>query len=170
MGAAIAAAVSDDASIRRVLMAPMLDFSTLNPFSLWLRVPLLGEAFMAAFGRRALIRRRRRRYRLIGREHLAGLYLEQAARDGYWRALLSMERCGALGDQSSVYSRAAERGIAPLILWGTADRIVPRSQVDWIESCFALSQRLDLPGAEHNLMLTHPGEVADAIGKCLPES
>lgn len=161
MGAAIAASLA--ATLRPaalVLMAPMLNFSAVNPFARVLSIPQVGELFMATLGRRALIRRRQRRYAAIGQLELAERFVAQSRIPGFWRALACMERHGALGDQSLAYRAAARAGQCPLILRGAADAIVSAEDVDRIQDLFADCRRLDLDGLEHNLMLTAPERVA----------
>jgi len=161
MGAAVAARLAAECRpAALVLMAPMLNFSAVNPFAAVLSIPLAGELFMATLGRRALIRRRRRRYTAIGQPGLADRFVAQSRIPGFWRALACMERHGALDDQSAAYRAAARAGQCPLILRGNSDAIVPGADVDAIQRLFADSRRVDLAGLEHNLMLTAPDRVA----------
>jgi len=164
MGAAVAASLAARVGpAMLVLMAPMLDFSSANPFPRVLSIPGVGELFMATVGRQVLTRRRFRRYRAIGQPELARRFVEQGRTPGFWRALASMERNGALADQTRAYRSAAAAGIRPLIVHGTADAIIPTSDVDRIGALFAHHERVDLEGLEHNLMLTDPERVAAAI-------
>ncbi len=81
MGAAVSSAVAvarPEWIDRIVLMAPMLNFSVTNPWSRWLRRPIVGELIMRFFGLPALVRRRRMRYQLIRQPQLAGRFIEQA--------------------------------------------------------------------------------------------
>ncbi len=83
--------------------------------------------------------------------------------DGFWQAVLSMERCKALDDQSERY--AALRALANeiLVLWGSDDHIVSASDIDRIRGLLPPHQFTRLDGAQHNLMLTHPQAVAAAV-------
>jgi pimeloyl-ACP methyl ester carboxylesterase len=166
MGAAIAASVAVElpcAAAPLILLAPLLDFSGDNPYRSVVRTPVAGELAMTLFGRRALIRRRQSRYTAIGRPDLIDRFLEQLQRPGYWRALLSMQRHDALGDQRDVYERAARAGLSPIIVHGSADAITPPAAVAEVASIFPGAHRIELDGLEHNLMLTHPGRVAGAM-------
>lgn len=171
MGAAVAAALVERLPVNPaalVLMAPMLDFSAVNPYSRLLKLPIAGDTLMTLFGRRALLERRRRRYTAIGRTELIERFIEQAARPGFWRALLSMERHGALGNQRAAYDSAARRGLAPIVIHGSADSIVPAGDVRQIVAVFGTARHIELDGLEHNLMLTDPAAVARAVLPWLP--
>jgi len=164
MGAAIAASLAvTHPPAALILVAPMLDFSAVNRFSGILSLPVAGELFMAMFGRRFLIRRRNRRYQAIGLPELAEKFRAQVRVPGFWRALVSMERHGALGDQSRAYRAAARAGLSPLILRGADDPIVPYADIDRIEQFFAHARREELADLAHNLMLTAPERVAPLI-------
>lgn len=160
MGGAIAATLAGrGAAARLVLTAPMLDFSTMNPFGRVLRTPLLGESFMALIGRPGLMRRRRLGFGAIDRPDLARRFHAQTTRPGFWRAMLRIERDGALGDQRDAYRRAARCGVATLIVSGTDDPIIPTDDIDTIDRLMPAAQRVDLQGLTHNLMVVDPGRV-----------
>lgn len=166
MGAAVGSAVAvarPEWIERIVLMAPMLNFSVTNPWSRWLRRPVVGELIMRFFGLPALVRRRRMRYQLIRQPQLSGRFIEQAYYDGFWQAVLSMERCKALDDQSARY--AALRALAHeiLVLWGSDDHIVSASDIGRIRGLLPPHRFTRLDGAQHNLMLTHPESIAAAV-------
>jgi pimeloyl-ACP methyl ester carboxylesterase len=166
MGAAVAAAMAADlpsAPARLVLMAPLLDFDSGNPYRNIIRTPVAGELLMTLFGRRTLLRRRRDRYTAIGRPELVERFAEQARKPGYWRALLSMQRHDALADQRDVYQRAADAGLSPIIIHGSADPITPPADVAEVALIFPDALRIELKGLEHNLMLTHPERVARSV-------
>lgn len=172
MGAAVAAALAGRRPIPRlILMAPMLDFSSSNPFGPLLRTPVIGEAFMALVGRPGLIRRRRIRYGAIGRPDLARRFRAQTRRTGFWNAMLRIERDGALGDQRQAYFSAARRGVRTLIVRGTDDPIIPAADTETIAELFSIKTRIDLDGLAHNLMLVDPVRVGEQIVTFLrPES
>lgn len=166
MGAAVSAALAaelPEIPAALVLMAPMLDFSAVNPYSRYLKLPVAGEVLMMLFGRRALLDRRRRRYTAIGRTELIERFSDQVDRPGFWRALISMERHGALGCQREAYESAARRGLAPIVIHGSADAIVPSADVQRIVAVFSDVRHIELDGLEHNLMLTEPAAVAGAV-------
>jgi pimeloyl-ACP methyl ester carboxylesterase len=110
----------------------------------------------------ALIRRRRRRYDLIGKPHLTPRFIEQVEYSGFGRSLLSMFRTGALGDQSRVYSSLAALERELLVITGELDAIIPANHVARVRSMLPAHRHLSLP-AEHNLLLTHPEAVVQEL-------
>jgi pimeloyl-ACP methyl ester carboxylesterase len=164
-GAALVAAVSvarPDWVSRIVLVAPMLDFSSTTAWTRLFRVPALGEIAMHGFGVPSLIRRRKRRYSQFGHPQLMPLFLEQVSTPGYGRALLSMFRTGALGIQGDRYAalRASDADI--LVITGDEDNIIPPEHIARVRSLLPPHEHRAVP-AEHNLLLTHPELVVDAL-------
>jgi len=166
LGAAIAAAVTA-ANPQRieqlVLVAPMLDFNSTSAWSQVFRVPLLGDLLMRFVGLPALIRRRRRRYARIGAPHLTPLFIEQVSHAGFGRALLSMIRTNTLGDQSAGYSALRNWGRELLVITGANDAVIPAAHIARIRALLAEHDHREIPGAEHNLLLTHPQAVVDEL-------
>jgi pimeloyl-ACP methyl ester carboxylesterase len=164
-GAALAAATAaarPDLVSDLALVAPMLDFNSTSAWTKLFRLPGLGEFAMHAFGVPALIRRRRRRYAGIGKPQLTSRFIEQCSDRGFGRGLASMIRTAALGDQSASY--AALRGFAGelLVITGDRDAIIPPDHVARVRAL--LPPHLHCPiEAEHNLLLTHPDVVVDAL-------
>ena len=164
-GAALAAAVAatrPDLVSRLVLVAPMLDFNATSAWTRLFRAPMFGELAMHAIGVPALIRRRRRRYAGIGKPELTPRFIEQCSDRGFGRGLLSMIRTDALGDQSERY--AALRGFAGelLVITGDRDTIIPPDHIARLRALLPLHMHCGIE-AEHNLLLTHPDVVADAV-------
>jgi len=164
-GAALAASVArarPELASRLVLVAPMLDFSATTAWSKLFRIPGLGELAMQLVGTPALIRRRRRRYAAIGKEHLTPRFIEQVADGGFGRGLVSMFRHGALGDKSAQYAglRGFDRPL--LVVTGNRDVIIPRDHIARVRSLLPPHSHCPID-AEHNLLLTHPDVVVDAI-------
>ena len=118
---------------------------------------------MSLFGVRALVRRRRRRYALIGQPQLAALFVEQVSFAGFGRALLSMIRAETLGDQTPRYAALRELGLDVLLISGGADAVIPAADIARVRALVGRHEGLDLPSAAHNLLLTHPAEVAAAL-------
>jgi pimeloyl-ACP methyl ester carboxylesterase len=166
LGAAIAAAVAarrPDAIDQLVLVAPMLNF---NASSAWARAFSrrgAGEILMRVFGVPGLVRRRRARYARIGQPHLTKLFVEQASFAGFGRALLSMIRSETLGDQAARYAALGALGRDVLVISGGADAVIPAEDVARARSLLGSHSHVELAGAEHNLLLTHPVEVVAAI-------
>jgi len=164
MGAAIAAELAARRSIRRlILVAPLLDFSAVNPLRPVMRLPFIGELFMGLVGRPGLIRRRHRRYHAIGHGELADRFREQVRMPGFWRAMLAMVRDGALGNQAEAYEQAALRIRQPLILHGGLDHIVSTEDVLRIEEFFDEAELHEFEDLSHNLLLTDPDRAAEVI-------
>jgi len=166
LGAAVASAVAarQPAWIDRlVLVAPMLDFNATSAWSRLFMVPAVGELVMSLFGVRALVRRRRRRYALIGRPQLVDLFAEQVSFPGFGRALLSMIRAETLGDQTPRYAALRDLGRDVLLISGGADAVIPAADIARVRALVGRHEGLDLPTAAHNLLLTHPAEVAAGV-------
>ena len=148
-----------------VLMAPLLDFSSINPFRHVLKRPLVARPFMRWVGLPLLVRRRHRRYHAIGLPQLSDRFKDQARRPGFWQALLSMEQSGAMGDQREGYRAFGSIEDAPpvRVLWGNQDPIIPRADVEHIVSMLPTASLEVMEGLAHNLMLACPQRVASAI-------
>jgi len=95
-----------------ILVAPMLDYKSLNPHSRLLSLPVFGEILMRNAIVPALKRRRATKYSAIGLPELGEQFAtEIQERDGeltFSDMLLRMFRHGAVGDQSSAYDNLAE--------------------------------------------------------------
>jgi pimeloyl-ACP methyl ester carboxylesterase len=166
LGAAVASAVAarEPSWIDRlVLVAPMLDFNATSAWSRLFKVPAAGELAMRLFGVRALVRRRRRRYARIGRPQLTELFIEQASFTGFGRALLSMIRAETLGDQATRYAALPALARDVLVISGGADAVIPAADIARVRDLVGRHEHFDLASAEHNLLLTHPAEVAAAL-------
>lgn len=170
-GAALAAAVAasrPELVARLVLVAPLLDFSSTSGWAKLLRTPVVGELAMRALAVPGLVRRRRRRYEGIGQPQFTERFVEQVADGGFGRALLSMIRSGALGDQTARYTalRAFPREL--LVITGEHDAVIPPAHVARVRSLLPPHAHRSLP-AEHNLLLTHPEPVVAALQEWLSE-
>jgi pimeloyl-ACP methyl ester carboxylesterase len=164
-GAALAAAVATsrpDLVSKLVLVAPMLDFNSSSAWTWFFRVPLVGEILMHGIGVPALIRRRRRRYAGIGKPQLTPRFIEQCSDREFGRGLLSMIRTAALGEQSARYAALRDFAGPVLVVSGERDAIVPAAHIARVREVLPshLHCRIE---AEHNLLLTHPEVVVDAV-------
>ena len=164
-GAALVAAVASarpDLASRLALVAPMLDFNSSTGWSKVFRYPVIGEFAMHFIGVPALIRRRRRRYAGIGQPHLTPRFIEQVSYAGFGRGLLSMFRTAALGNQGARYSalRSVERHV--LVITGDHDTIIPPDHLARVRSLLPPHSHCPVAG-EHNLLLTHPEVVVNAL-------
>lgn len=165
-GAAIAAALATERATlveRLVLVAPLLDFMV---GSFWPRVfalPGVGRVLMRHVGIPALERRRERRYAAIGATHLTPRFVAEARAAGYAEALASMFASGTLADQRARYRRLHEAERDILVIAGGADRVVPPQDVARVRALLPPHGCVEIPGAEHNLLLTHAEVVARAL-------
>ena len=164
-GAALVASVAatrPDLAARLVLVAPMLDFNSSSGWAKVFRYPVIGELAMHLIGVPGLIRRRRRRYAGIGQPHLTSRFIEQVTYAGFGRGLLSMFRTAALGDQSARYSALGSDARDVLVITGDHDDIIPAEHVARLRSLLPPHSHCPVPG-EHNLLLTHPDVVVNAL-------
>jgi len=166
LGAAVSArlAIRQPQRVRRiVLAAPLVDFTANLAVSRLLRVPAIGEFVTAGYVVPMLARRRTRRYRGIDGDRFVGRFETQLIKPGFDRALLSMLRHGALGDQRPSYEALARTRHAVLLLRGARDDILPRDQFD--AACRLLPEAMlqEIPDAPHSFILSHPDQVAPVI-------
>jgi len=170
LGAAITAAVAaraPDAVGELVLVAPLLNFNARSAWARAFKRRGAGELLMRFFGVPALVRRRRARYARIGRPRLTDLFVEQASFDGFGRALLSMIRTETLGEQSARYAALRALARKVLVISGRADVVIPPEDVARVRELLGAHSHLELARAEHNLLLTHPVEIAAALREFL---
>jgi pimeloyl-ACP methyl ester carboxylesterase len=166
-GAAIAAAIAAERPgqvERLVLVAPLLDYMA---GSLWARIfalPGIGRPLMRRVGLPTLERRRERRYAAIGAHHLTPRFVAEARAPGYADALASMFANRALGDQSERYRRLHSATREILVVAGAKDRVVPLPDISRVRALLPTHDYLEIPDAEHNLLLTHPAAVAAYMG------
>jgi pimeloyl-ACP methyl ester carboxylesterase len=166
LGAAIAAAVAaanPQWVERLVLVAPMLDFNSTSAWSRLFRVALFGDVLMRVIGVPGLVRRRRIRYAGIGMPHLTPLFIEHATRAGFGRALLSMIRTGTLSDQSARYAALRDLDRDLLLVSGARDAVIPAAHIARVRQLLPSHRHVEIPDAEHNLLLTHPLNVVEAL-------
>jgi pimeloyl-ACP methyl ester carboxylesterase len=166
LGAAIGAQLASrrpEAIDSIVLTAPLLDFRSVQPAMRILNVPVIGELLVHAYVVPMLKRRRSRRYRDIDDGRFVRMYREQFLLDGFGRALLSLIRSGALGDQSDGYERLRGLGTGILVLRGLDDSIFTADQLDRLKGILPEAQVHQLEGMGHPLMLTHPEIVSSLV-------
>ncbi len=174
LGHSMGAAVVAEAAVREpqrfsrlVLAAPMLDFVAQTPSARLLLYPAIGELLTHLYMVPMLKRRRRRRYRQIGCDDLTPLFTEQAARPGFGDALLSMFRCGALGDQSDAYRQLGALGINCALVWGAEDGVVTATQLARIAALANAGHQHCFDGLGHNFLITNPAQLAPHLARLL---
>lgn len=166
LGSAISAYVlSERPHLARqiILSAPMLNFSKDNPFRWFMRTPLLSPLFVRGLVMPYLHRRRQKNYHAIGQPYLAGLFAQEFSQPDTWKAMLGIERDGALGNQRQAYHVLAEQSQKVAILWGDADTVIPRQDIELICSLLPLARYQELPKLKHNMILEGAERVAEQI-------
>lgn len=146
MGAAVLAhvvSIKQQSFRRLVLVAPMLDYKSLNPLSRLLSVPMVGEALMQNSIVPTLKKRRMTRYGAIGMPELGDRFINEIeSRDteiSFSEMLLRMFRHGAVGDQTAVYQRLVDTvpigsggstgSLKIHVMWGSEDNVANEKQI-----------------------------------------
>jgi len=75
---------------------------------------------------------------------------------------VSMFRHGALGDKSAQYTALGGFGKPLMVVTGTRDNIIPPDHIARVRALLPPHLHCEIE-AEHNLLLTHPDVVADAV-------
>lgn len=165
-GAALAAAITAErpARVERlILVAPLLNFMTGAWWPRLFALPGVGRHLMKHLGMPALARRRERRYAAIGASHFTPRFLAQARAPGYAEALASMFANHTLGDQRRHYQGLRPGAQALQVLAGAQDTVIPLADIARVRALLPAHDYHELAQAEHNLLLTHPAEVAAVI-------
>jgi len=166
LGAALTARLvhaQPDRFASAVLCAPLVNYVANVPATRALAWPVLGECLMRAYVMPMLRRRRRRKYAEIDGAHFSEMFAAQLRIPGFERALLSMFRHGALGEQRDCYERLGVRDLPVLALRGGDDPIVTSDQMQILSACLPRARLEEIPGAAHGFLLSHPERVADLI-------
>ena len=166
LGASIVAqlALQHPARVARLaLSAPLVDFTRRLPVTHVLRAPLLGELLMWGYVVPLLTRRRMRRYGALENGHYARLFDGQLRHPGFHRALLSLFRCGSLGDQRSHYEALRATPHPVLVLRGGDDTVVSRAQTESVLCALPRARYTEIADAPHSFLLTRPQDVAPAL-------
>jgi pimeloyl-ACP methyl ester carboxylesterase len=74
-----------------------------------------------------------------------------------------MIRAETLGDQRARYAALRALARKVLVISGGADAVIPPEDVARVRELLGSHEHLELARAEHNLLLTHPVEVAGAL-------
>jgi pimeloyl-ACP methyl ester carboxylesterase len=126
-------------------------------------LPGIGGLMMRRVGLPVLERRRARRYQAIGAEELTWRFVSEARAPGYADAMASMFANRTLGQQREHYQRLQPSTHEIFVVAGSADRIVPLSDVAEVRSLLPMHEYRQIENAEHNLLLTHPALVTSVL-------
>ncbi len=166
LGGAVAArlvAAAPSRFTRIVMGAPLIDYEENVPSSRLLHCPVLGELLVHAYVIPMLKRRRARRYQPIEDGRFVGKFRRQLALPGFPRALLSMFRHHALGDQADAYEALRRCGLPMLVLRGEEDPVCTAAQIERLRDWLPDASVTSLPGTGHAMMLSDPARVAPLI-------
>lgn len=166
LGAAIASGVAaraPEAFAKVVLNAPLLGFDLEPRWSRALRCPGIGELLMRYVGIPLMIRRRTARYTSIGVRELAERFREQASYARLGRATLSMLRNGTLRGHGERYGALARIDREVMVIWGEHDPVIRRGDIESIRARLGRHTYIEIDGAQHSLLLTHPEQVVSAV-------
>lgn len=171
MGGQICAAFAarDDRVKRLILVAPSGLIEGGGPGRLW-TAPVLGDWMTRVFGG-VMLRRE-----LIEHKSLATVIPDfedrQAAETqmrGYLPALLSSRRHVLEVSAHDDHRKVADRDIPVLAIWGTEDPVVPQRALGALARLNPNVTHVEVKGAGHTLLQTHPSEVAAALRDCLTD-
>ena len=74
-----------------------------------------------------------------------------------------MIRTNTLGDQSARYEALQGLGRDLRVITGAKDAVIPAAHIARIRRLLPGHRHYEIAGAEHNLLLTHPRAVVDAL-------
>ena len=166
LGAAVAARLvikSPDAIKQLILAAPLVDFTRTTPLINLLKAPLLGELLVPLVIKPMLKYRRSFRYCDIEDGRWVDYFYEQLAIPGFDRALLSMVRENALGDQQDVYKTLQQLPHPVQVLRGVKDQFMSVDQSHWLKSNLSRAAFHEVENSQHAFILTHPDQVSAPI-------
>jgi acyl-phosphate glycerol 3-phosphate acyltransferase len=145
-------------------------FALLAPAGFSLHVPLkyrllhmtgVGEWLMAAIGDRTLLKSMSRQMTAFPEKaaEFRKRYKPQMEIEGYKYAILSTLRHNPLLDLGDVFRRVGEMDIPGLLLWGTADHVVPFAHHKRVEACIPHIRFHAVEGGSHTMNYEEPGKV-----------
>ena len=86
---------------------------------------------------------------------------------GYLPALLSSRRHLLSRSSAADLKRVAMDGTPVLAIWGGADPVIPKRSAGELARIAPDAHHVEIRGAGHNLLQTHPSEVAAALAAFL---
>lgn len=167
MGGQIATgfAARDDRVERLILVAPsgLADTAGVAPEWVW-TAPVIGDWMMRVLGGIWL------RRELVEHKSVATVIPDfedrQAAETrvrGYLPALLSSRRHLLDAPEVEDHRQVARRAQPVLAIWGSIDPVIPRRAISGLALLNPDARHVEIKGAGHNLLQTHPSEVAEAF-------
>ena len=167
MGGQIAAtfAAREDWVDRLVLVAPAGLTENLGdgPSPIW-TAPIIGDWLTRIFGGMAL-RRQLVEHRSVATvvPNLEDLQAEETRQRGVLPAVLSSRRHTLSQSTEKDHRRLFHKGVPVLAIWGGEDPVIPLSAMGHLAKVNPDAHHVQVPGAGHNLLQTHPTEVARAL-------
>lgn len=171
MGAQIAAAFASEEGPRvghLVLVAPAGLVKKPSRFDPW-AAPLIGDWLIRVAGGWRL------RRELVEHAQTATIVPDledrQAAETkmrGFLPAILSSRRNALATDPAQDLRHIYRNGTPILALWGTSDPIVPASSMGVLAEIAPEAHHVQVKGAAHSLLQTHPSQIGDALNDFLP--
>jgi len=167
MGGQIAAAfAADEPDVEAlVLVAP----AGLVPAkdTIW-TAPIIGDWLVRVFGgyvlRRELVEHRTTPTVV---PDLEDRQADETRKRGYLPALLSSRRYLLAEGSDQDHTRVAAVRVPVLAIWGTEDPVIPKRAVGRLAELNPDARHIEIRGAGHNLLQTHPTEVAAALKEFL---
>ena len=164
IAAAFAAREEDRVNALIVVASAGLKPATSTGQSSYWTAPIIGDWLTRVFGGVAL-RRELVEHRSIATV-IPDLEDRQAAETrmrGYLPALLSSRRNLLGGSAAEDHKRIHEDGTPVLAIWGAEDPVIPLSAMGQLALFNPDALHVQIAGAGHNLLQTHPTEVARAL-------
>lgn len=168
MGGQIAAAFAagnDGAVNALILVAPAgLKSEDATPQPTRWTAPLIGDWMTRVFGGIAM-RRELVEHRTIA-TIIPDLEDRQAAETrtrGFLPAVLSSRRHVLSRSAAAFHRRIAEDGTPVLAIWGNDDPVIPLRDMGQLARFNPRAHHVQIKGAGHNLLQTHPSDVAEAL-------
>ena len=173
MGAQIAAAFASEEGVRvghLVLVAPAGLAPRKAGFDPW-TAPVIGDWLTRLAGGWRL------RRELVEHAQTATIVPDledrQAAETrmrGFLPAILSSRRNALATDPSGDLRHVYKNGTPILALWGTIDPVVPTSSMGRLAEIAPEAHHVQIKGAAHSLLQTHPSQVGKALSDFLPNT
>jgi pimeloyl-ACP methyl ester carboxylesterase len=145
---------------RLALIAPVLHFAATQRAIRWLRLPLLGPLFLHHIGMKKAPDAGARLWAgAADSQSYRRRYAEQLQGKDFERAFLAFARSDALDDYTSAYRQAGRHDRPVLLLWGDADRDIPRAHIEALRQALPRCEYHELAGISHGVPFLAPEAV-----------